>query len=286
MVYTVDHFVRTGETLSSEKLEKFCGGKGLNQSVALARAGAHVYHAGCVGKDGEMLVALLGDSGVHTEFVTVLDSPSGHAIIQVDHKGQNCILLHGGSNRMITPEMVDSVIESFDAGDVLLIQNEINQLDYIINKASEKGMRIALNPSPVSDTLLKLQLEKIHWFILNEIEGKEISGKTKPDEILAGFRSKYPESTVILTLGKDGAIYDDGSKRCRHGIYNVPVVDTTAAGDTFTGYFLTCITSGKTPEESLRIASVASSLAVSQKGAAPSIPNMDQVLSADLRLMD
>ena len=105
---------------------------------------------------------------------------------------------------------------------------------------------------------------------------------TAPEDILREFRRRYPEAVVVLTLGKSGAVYDDGHTRCRHGIYKVPVVDTTAAGDTFTGFFLTAATAGMEPEEALRIASVASSLAVSRQGAAPSIPTMAEVLEADL----
>ena len=284
-VYSVDHFVRAGETLSSSKLEKFSGGKGLNQSLSLARAGAEVYHAGCIGQDGQLLLDLLKESGADTRFVRCVPGPSGHAIIQVDKNGQNCILLYGGANQEITTEFVDEVLAAFSAGDVLLLQNEINNLDYIVEKAADKGMKIALNPSPIGENLFRLPLQKITYFILNEIEGKEITGKEAADDILAEFRRRYPQSVVVLTLGKDGAVYDDGTTRCRHGIYDVPVADTTAAGDTFTGYFLTCITAGETPAAALEKASIASSLAVSVKGAAPSIPTMEQVKAANLPLV-
>ena len=284
-VYSVDHFVRAGETLSSAKLEKFSGGKGLNQSLSLARAGAAVCHAGCIGADGEMLLSLLKESGVDTRFVRCVEGPSGHAIIQVDKSGQNCILLYGGANQAVTDGFVDEVLAEFEAGDVLLLQNEINGLDYIVEKAAARGMKIALNPSPIGENLFKLPLEKITYFILNEIEGREITGKKLADDILAEFRRRYPDCVVVLTLGKDGAVYDDGKTRCQHGIYDVPVADTTAAGDTFTGYFLTCITSGETPASALEKASIASSLAVSVKGAAPSIPTMEQVKNANLTLV-
>ena len=277
MVYAVDHFVRAGETLSSDRLERFCGGKGLNQSVALARAGAEVLHAGCIGRDGGMLLDLLAASGADTRFVRQLDEASGHAIIQVDKKGQNCILLYGGANMQITEAFADQVLATCGKGDVLLLQNEINLLPYIVDKAYERGMEIALNPSPIND-----QLGKLRYFILNEIEGRELTGEEAPEDILREFRRRYPNAVVVLTLGKSGAVYDDGHTRCRHGIYKVPVVDTTAAGDTFTGFFLTAVTSGQEPEEALRIASVASSLAVSRQGAAPSIPTMQEVLQADL----
>ncbi|TAH73696.1 MAG: ribokinase [Anaerolineaceae bacterium] len=283
-VYDVNHFVRGGETLSSMKLEKFCGGKGLNQSLALARAGANVYHAGCVGADGEMLIDTLKNGGVNCNLIETINEVSGHAIIQVDKNGENCILLYGGANNSITVEQIDKVLGNFGKGDYILLQNEINNLDIIIDRASQLGLKIVLNPSPISDNLKKLPLNKISYFLLNEIEGKELTDKEDPDEILKELRSKYPESIIVLTLGSKGAIYDDGSKRCSHGIYDVDVVDTTAAGDTFTGYFIHEITSGTKPEDALEMAAKAAALAVSRMGASPSIPMRKEVLEAQLRL--
>lgn len=283
-VYQLDHFVRGGETLSSSKLEKFCGGKGLNQSVALARAGARVYHAGCVGSDGADLVRLLSESGADCTLIRTVDEVSGHAIIQIDKKGENCILLYQGANGRITSEQIDEVLSHFEKNDLLLLQNEINLLEEIINKADEKGMRIAFNPSPISGNIPALPLNKISYFILNEIEGKELTDREEPCEMIEELRKRYPKSTVVLTLGGSGSMYSDGSISCTHGVYEVEAVDTTAAGDTFTGFFLYAVTSGMSPEQSLSIASKASALAVSKMGAAPSIPSVQEVLKAELTL--
>lgn len=283
-VYQVDHMVRGGETISSLKMEKFCGGKGLNQSVALARAGAKVYHAGCVGKDGAELVKLMESSGVDCSFINVIDEVSGHAIIQVDKNGENSILLYPGANGQITSGQIDSVLSDFEEGDLLLLQNEINLLDEIITKAAERGLRIALNPSPIAENIGQLPLDKVSYFILNEIEGNDLTDKEDPDEIIEVLRERYPSSTVVLTLGSKGSIYDDGDTCCTHGIYKVEAVDTTAAGDTFTGYFLNAITSGVEPVKSLQIASKASAIAVSRMGAAPSIPTMDEVKASKLEV--
>lgn len=283
-VYAVDHMVRGGETISSLKMEKFCGGKGLNQSVALARAGAKVYHAGCVGKDGAELVNLMESSGVDCSFINVIDEVSGHAIIQVDKKGENSILLYPGANGQITSQQIDSVLSNFEEGDLLLLQNEINLLDEIMIKAAERGLRIALNPSPIAENIGKLPLDKVTYFILNEIEGNDLTDKEDPDEIIHVLRDRYPSSTVVLTLGSKGSMYDDGDTCCTHGIYKVDAVDTTAAGDTFTGYFLNAITSGVEPVKSLQIASKASAIAVSKMGAAPSIPTMDEVKASNLEV--
>ncbi len=283
-VYAVENFVRPGETISSLGLERFCGGKGLNQSIALARAGAEVYHAGLVGEDGSMLTELMELKGVNIDYTKVIDGPSGHAIIQVSQKGQNCILLYGGSNMKIDEKFVDSVIENFNKGDLILLQNEISSLSYIMDKAYEKGLRIALNPSPFNDRLKECPLHKVEYFILNEIEGNEISGESEPMAIAKTIIAKYPGSKVVLTLGKDGVLYYDGEVCERHGIYDVKVVDTTAAGDTFTGYFLACIGEGLSPAIALEKASKASSLAVNKSGASVSIPSRDEVDATDIKL--
>ena len=280
MVYSVAHFVQAGETLSSGQMEKFCGGKGLNQSIALAKAGAKVYHAGCIGPEGAMLTSALTENGVDSRFVRTVDAPCGHAVIQVDASGQNCILLFGGANQCVTGAFAEEALAFFSEGDILLLQNEISGLEHIMRLAYKKGMRIALNPSPIRENLKTLPLEYVRWFILNEHEGLELSGESNPPDILDAMAIKYPGSEFVLTLGKAGVVYDNGQTRISHGVYDVPVADTTAAGDTFTGYFLQGVSAGLAPEEILEIASIASSLAVSKKGASSSIPSMAEVLAA------
>jgi len=277
LVYQVPHFVRAGETLSSLDFQQHCGGKGLNQSIALSMAGAEVYHAGCIGRGGEILKETLDRFGVNTELVEMKDCMNGHAVIQVDQSGQNCIMLYGGSNQMITPDFADRVLSHFSAGDIIVLQNEISSLDHILSAAHARGIQIALNPSPIDPKLTKMDLRNVRWFLLNEIEGAELSGESDPEKIADSLVRLYPESAFILTLGKRGVIYRDAKQSVSHGIYKVPVVDTTAAGDTFTGYFIACIAEGLTIAEALEKASVASSIAVSRKGAADSIPTREEV---------
>lgn len=277
-VYGVEHFVRAGETISSNSLKLFCGGKGLNQSVAFARSGVPTYHAGCIGKDGGMLVEMLKSAGVDTRFVRVRDDvASGHAIIQVTGAGENCILLHGGANQCMDNAFVDEVLSAFGEGDLLMLQNEINNLDYIIRGAKARGMTIVLNPSPFDEKILALDLSLLDALIVNETEGNGISGKSDADEIVAELLSRYPGMRIVLTLGKHGAMYADDKARAFCEIMPMPVQDTTAAGDTFTGYFFSSLMRGKTPGDALKVATAASAIAVSRMGAAPSIPTAKEV---------
>lgn len=282
-VYSLDHIVQPGETITSQKLEVFPGGKGLNQSVALARAGARVFHAGMIGGDGGMLLEVCRESGVDTHLIRTVQERTGNAVIQVSAKGQNSIVLFGGANRANTRGFVDEVLSEFEAGDLLLLQNEINQLGYIIDRAQEKGMRLALNPSPFDAALQACDLSKINLFLLNEVECFQLTGERDPQKGLKRMSGLFPEAEIVLTLGKEGVIYQKGDEQYRHGIYRVPVVDTTAAGDTFTGYFIASVLAQRPAQEALRIASVASSLAVSRKGASCSIPALHEVLAASLQ---
>lgn len=284
-VYAIPHFVKAGETLASTTRNIFCGGKGLNQSIALARAGAQVYHAGKIGSDGIVLREQLTKSGVDTSFIHVVHVPTGHAIIQVDPSGQNCIIIYGGANQSISHEDIDAVLENFDSGDILLLQNEISSRDYAIKSASEKGMLVALNPSPMDQSLKSsAALQLVHWFILNEIEGHGLTGEILPENICHKMRTIYHNSIIVLTLGSNGVMYYDGNKTYSHGIYQVDTVDTTAAGDTFAGYFLACTAAGYAPEECLQIACKASAIAVSKPGASDSIPTMEEVINTQLFL--
>lgn len=275
-VYTVDHAVLPGETIASRSREEFCGGKGLNQSIALARAGAEVFHAGCIGPDGKRLYSLLKDCGVDVRFIQQSSEPTGHAIIQLDASGQNSILLFGGANRQITEGFVEDVISAFQPGDMLVLQNEINEIPTIMEKANQRGMRIVFNPSPIDAEVNSYPLDTVDWFILNEIEGKELTGKTSSMEIIKRLKRNFPRAGILLTLGKYGSLCAMGTQVYKQEIFKMPVRDTTAAGDTFLGYFVASL-DRLGPEEALRLASAAAALAVSVKGAANSIPKLEDV---------
>ena len=200
-VYSVDHILREGETISSEKLEEFPGGKGLNQSIALARAGIPVYHAGAVGPEGEKLAELCAANGVNTEFIRRVDVKNGHTMIQVDKNGQNSILLFGGSNQAQTEEHIDRVLEHFGQGDMIVLQNEINLLDVIIDRAYARGMTVVLNPSPYDERLNNCDMGKVAWFLLNEVEAEQMTGETEIARMPEALLARYPDAHFVLTLG-------------------------------------------------------------------------------------
>lgn len=278
--YQLPHLVRPGETLASDSYHKSEGGKGFNQAVALAKAGQEVYLAGAIGQDGLFLRDYLQELGVHTEHLCVLDAPTGHAMIQLDTEGQNCIILFGGTNGMITEAMIDEVLADFGAGDYLLLQNEISHVDSILRAAHAKGMHIILNPSPMSPELLTWPLELVEWFILNEIEGADITGKTQPEEMLDELLRRYPACHVVLTLGERGSVYADAAQRIDQSIVTAHTVDTTAAGDTFTGYFIHALLQGEAIQQALKTAACASAITVSRPGAGRSIPAAAEVQAA------
>lgn len=280
--YTVPHFITAGETMSASKMELFCGGKGFNQAVALTRAGQDVYFAGAVGTDGAMLLEALAADGIHDKYIKRTQGVSGHAVIQVDSSGQNCIIILPGANGEITEADVDSVLADFGRGDLIVLQNEITCVAYILRRAAEKGMIVALNPSPCDARIAEYDMRYVNYLLVNEVEGAAIAGCTDPNAIADTLHMTYPELNLVLTLGSRGAIYcgADGSRHAV-GIYRNNVVDTTAAGDTFTGYFLSQITQSGDAELALKQASIASGISVSRKGASPSIPKFAEVQATD-----
>jgi len=277
-VYSVPHFVAAGETLSPNAMQTFPGGKGLNQSVALAKAGAKVLHGGLVGENGDFLLKTLAAAGVDHSRVETVEGPCGHAIIQLDDRGQNCILLFPGANRKVDEAYARRFLADAQPGDILLLQNEVSALAEIFAVSQEKGLQIAFNPSPYDDSLKNLPLDAVKWWFCNEIEGAALFGSGEPETIARRFMSEYPNSHLILTLGSEGSLYVGGGKVIRQPIYKVNVVDTTGAGDTFMGYFVAATAAGKTPDKALELAARASAIVVSRPGAAVSIPTLDEVL--------
>ena len=276
-VYLVPHFVRPGETLLCDNYQVYPGGKGLNQSLALAYAGAQVAHAGKVGSDGLWLKELLTNANVDTSLISVDSGPSGHANIQVTPSGENSIVLFGGANRTITREDVDNVLAQVTKGDFLLLQNEISSLEYLVQRAAEMQLRIVFNAAPMTKEVAALPIESMELLIINEIEGASLTNEGEPQEIVNSLLSQYPELRVLLTLGAEGALFADKNGTSRAHALAVVTVDTTGAGDTFTGYFLAGYARGDSIEDCLASAAEAASICVTRPGAASSIPHAGEL---------
>jgi ribokinase len=281
-VFTVEHFVAPGETIGCRSYVRNFGGKGNNQSTALARAGADVHHAGKVGPDGEEAVDRLRAAGADVSRIAVMDEPTGRAIIQVDPAGQNCILLHGGANRTITGSDIDGFLCGWGRGDALLLQNEVSGTAYALEAASRLGLRTFLNPSPVDDTFDRIPLELVDCLILNEIEASAIGGQpltgASPETLIASLRTRFPRADIVLTLGPAGAYFEgvNGIRLIAQAM-RVNAVDTTAAGDTFTGYFIASILRGEAPDVAMKEATTAAGICVTRPGAVNSIPHREEL---------
>ena len=279
-VYADDHFCRAGETIHTKSYTQNAGGKGLNQSIAVSRSGQKVHHAGLLGPEGARLAELLSGSGVDLRYLKHTDVPQGHAVIQVQPDGQNCIFLYGGSNQAVTPQEIDEVLMQLNAGDYLLLQNEIANLTYLLRAAARRGLRVVLNASPISDELLNADLSGVDWLVVNEIECAAMAGCGDAQAGYETLKQRYPSLGILLTLGSEGSVsWKDGTE-VRQCAYPVKAVDTTGAGDTFMGYFVGCLAQGMERQTAMQYASMASAISVTRPGAAASIPLMDEVRAA------
>lgn len=275
--FLVSHIVKEGETITSHFRKQSPGGKGANQAAALAKAGAKVYFAGKFGEDGRFILELLSSYGVDTSLSVLYEGNTGSAFIQVDNDGQNAIVIDAGGNRKWTEAEVVKVLSFFEKGDVIVLQNEINQLNFIIEKAKEKGLIIVLNPSPFDEIINTLPLECVDFFFLNEIEAGALTGKSDYPEMIEAFQNKFPNSNLILTCGKNGSYASVKGETVYQEIIDYPVKDTTGAGDTFTGFFLSSFFSSSSIKQALYIASKASGIAVSREGAMVSMPTLNEI---------
>lgn len=328
--YEMEHFVKPGETIAPISYKTAFGGKGLNQSVALSKAGMDTAMAGRIGVDGFPMKQYLDEQGVDTSCIAVdPEGKTGRAVIQIAG-GENCIILYGGTNRQIAPEDVKKTIFNFSNGDILLIQNEISELPLIMAEAKKQGMKIAFNVSPVSESITELPLELCDILFVNEIEGaflagvkredtteiapkregsNVITGKTEADDrviikvpettdsgrprtpsektayyndmlaqAMARFQQeKLPDTKIVMTFGADGSCFIENGNIMKQQAFRMKPVDTTAAGDTFTGFFLETYYRTGSARDALLRGSFASSLAVMKPGASESIPGAGEV---------
>jgi ribokinase len=276
-VYRVPHFVKPGETLSSLDLVTGLGGKGANQSAAIARAGVSVAHVGRLSKADLWAVDLLASTGVNTDHIELVDGASGHAIIQVDTHGENAIVLHGGANQSFSIADVESVLNHNQQASHLLMQNETNLLAEVFELAHAKGMKLVLNPAPMADAIKDLPLAKLDTLIVNQGEAEALCGAADIDQIIKQMIALAPHTRVVVTLGGDGAILLVNGEVTPIKSPSVDVVDTTGAGDTFVGYFLAGVVEGMNDHDALQRACLAASIAVTRQGAIMAIPDISEV---------
>ena len=273
--YSVNDFVKPGETISSIRYNIKIGGKGLNQSVGISKAGQKIYHAGIINKDDTFILDKLKKWNINCENILLSNNPTGHAIIQVDNKGENSIIIHGGANHDVDIKFIKSVLSKFDSGDILVLQNEINNIKEIIDRAHHKKMKIVFNPAPFNNEILSYDLNKISTLILNQTEGEALSKEKKLDGILKVLNSKFNNTEIILTLGEKGSLYSFKDELVKIKAHKLDTVDTTGAGDTFIGYYVAGIASKMNTKDNLNRASEAAAIATTKLGAAESIPRIN-----------
>ncbi|MEP4889024.1 MAG: ribokinase [Aliiglaciecola sp.] len=276
-VYQVDHFVQPGETLSSTDYQQLLGGKGANQSIALAKAGSDVRHVGKINEHDAHFKQAMIKAGVDCKYVQCTDSPTGHAIIQVASSGENAIVLFGGANLEIDNKDVLRALDDADESAWVLTQNETSSIDIVFQEAKKLGLKVAFNPAPMTDSVKQLPSDCIDLLIVNEVEAAEIAGVSDIDQIESYFREQWSHAEVLITLGKQGVRFVLAEETIDVPAFLVDTVDTTAAGDTFIGYFLAAYSRRNKPKEALVRACAASAIAVTRNGAAQSIPSTEEV---------
>ena len=276
-VYKVDHFTVPGETQGCLEYNIKCGGKGVNQAIAMALAGNDTYFAGIIGSDSGLLKDALVDKGVHIDYMKISNKPTGHAIIEVDQSGQNHILLYGGTNKEIDFEYIDEVLSHFSKGDIVVLQNEINNVPYIIERCYEKEMKIFFNAAPYDIAVKNYPIEKVTWLVVNETEGAALSNEEDYEKIIQTLKQKYPHTHILFTMGKEGSRVLTDKEDIKVEALKVNAVDTTGAGDTYIGYFVRGIVEEMPLLETAQMATKASAIAVTRFGAVDSIPNYEEV---------
>ena len=270
--YTVNHFARPGETIASNKYDISAGGKGFNQSIALARAGAVACHAGHIGTNAEWLLKYLKHENVDITNVEVVQTPTGHAVIQVIPSGENSIVLFGGANQTISKSDVSRFLKYTSPGDYLLLQNETSSVDEAIHKGKKHKLRVIFNPAPLTPAVYNYSLQDVNIFILNETEAEGLTGKILAEDIREFMCKHFPRSATVLTRGQQGAVYFNSKILLEQSAIAVDAIDCTAAGDTFIGYFLAELIKSDNPAKALSVGCHAAAICVTREGSSDSIP--------------
>ncbi len=271
-VYQVRHFPIPGETISASSALVGLGGKGLNQSVAILRAGGAVRHIGAIAADDARMSAALGDLGLDVAGVALLQATeTGSALILVDEAAENVIVLDRGANGLIPEATVLNALNQANEGDWLLMQNETNLLGFTITEAKARGLRVALSAAPFRPEDVIPHLGVIDLLSVNAVEFEQL-------QAAMGQGAKLPRDlAVLITKGAGGAEYQRGANHTKAAAYRVAAIDTTGAGDTFLGYFLSRLDAGAAIDEALATAMAAAAIQVTRAGAVGAIPRLAEV---------
>ncbi len=267
-VYRVPHLPAPGETLSALGYSQGLGGKGANQSVAAARAGARTVHIGAIGPNSDWVLDQMRAYGVDLSGVSTLAEATGHAIINVDPGAENAIIIYPGANRAVTGAMVQDALAPAVPGDTLLIQNETSAQDAGAALAAAKGLRVVYSAAPFDIAAVRAVLPHISLLVMNEIEAEQTRTAL----------GALPPLECIITKGAAGADWISASAEPLFmPSFRVTPVDTTGAGDTFIGTLAAALDMGLGREGAMRQAAAAAALQVTRAGAAQAIPTAAEV---------
>lgn len=277
---------RPGETIGNGRFLQANGGKGANQAVAAARLGGDVVFLTCVGDDmqGRMLKEVFALDGIHTEYMKFSStSPTGTALIFVADDGENCIAVAPGANGELLPEDIDAAADAFSGASWLLLQLEVplKTVFHAVDVAYEKGIKVILNPAPISGTIPQEVLRKLWLITPNETEAEKLTG-IKIDSEEDAYRASQAllaqgVQNVIVTLGSTGSVICNASSREFVPARKVEAVDTVGAGDVYNGALVTALSEGKSLPEAALFATLASSIAVTRPGAQTGVPHRPEV---------
>ena len=268
-VYRLDHLPAPGETIAAREHVVGLGGKGANQSVAAARAGAATRHIGAMGTGDDWVLDRLQQAGVDCTHVARLDDAvTGHAVILVDVDAENSIVIHPGANRALTPDA--AALDAIAAGDILLIQNETNAQVETAEAARARGARVIYSAAPFDLEALRAMLPHADILAMNEGEARAA---------FDAFGEALPVAGLLITRGADGAEYRDlaGGQTHHQPAFRVTAIDTTGAGDCFAGYFAAGMDAGLAVSDALRRATAAAAIKVTRAGAGDAIPTAAEV---------
>jgi ribokinase len=268
-IYRLPRLPTPGETLPATGYRRMLGGKGANQSIAAARAGAEVRHLGAVGRDGAWMLAALADCGVDVSGVVMVDEASGHAIVMVDDAGENAIVIHPGANRALDLPQVTAALSGLSPGDWLLLQNETNLQAETARLARDAGAQVVYSAAPFEVEAVSSVLPFVTLLILNAVEAAQLEAALGPVNV----------PYFLVTKGARGAVWNDrkSGETVSIGAHSAPVRDTTGAGDCFAGYVVAALAMGYTVHAALRLANAAAALQVTRDGASGAIPTLSEV---------